>query len=329
MVTALTALLLTALGSASCPLPDPRAGTALDYDSMKGFVVTQGDDDFVRFAPIVLVEDYEETYNRVGAPAARFQKNGNEEIYVDPATPTYYVEKIEWSSDTRHYTNLVYRVHFEMGKSNKNSRDGGRGDNVGLLMIVTLDEQGKPLWLNTVGSCGCFHAILPTTFLDASRYPDAWNTETYDVYGEHLPGLLKYPDTFDATIRPVVFLRDGSHRVADVQVASIDSVREHYELFDARTSPMESLKHLPLGNGETSFYYEDGDKKGLVKGAYKRGESLLLGAWIGDGRVGQDRIYGPEDELPRGFYTTIKPSEKDESDMWDYKAFLEQNGWKP
>ncbi len=326
---AITACLVAALGAASCPLPDPSAGTALAYDSMRGFVVAGGDDAFTTFAPIVLVENYAETYNRVGMPAARLQENGDEEIYVDPATPTFYVEKIEWASGTHRYTNLVYRVHFEMGKANKYSRDGGRGDNVGLLMIVTLDESGKPIWLNTVGSCGCFHAIVPTTFLPKSAYPASWNTETLNVYGEHLSGLLTFPEDFDAGVRPVVFLRDGSHRVAEVQVASIDSVREHYPLTEAHTAPMESLKHLPLGEGETSFYYEDGDLKGLVKGAYKRGEALALGAWIGDGRVGQDRVYGSEEEVPRGFYTSINPADKDESDMWDYKSFLEQNGWKP
>lgn len=329
MLTTMTALVLSTLAGASCPLPDPRAGTALDYESMHGFVVASGDDALSQFAPIVVVENYAETYNRIGTPSARFNETGDEEVYVDPATPTYYVETIDWASETHQYTNLVYRVHFEMGKSNKYSRDGGQGDNVGLLMIVTLGESGKPLWLNTVGSCGCFHAVLPTTFLSTSAYPDAWDAENHRVYGENLPGLLKYPEIFDADIRPVVFLRDGSHRVADVQVASIDSVRERYPLTDAQTAPMERLKHLPLGDGETSFYYEDGDMKGLVKGAYKRTEALLLGAWIGDGRVGQDRIYGPNEEVPRGFYTTINPADKSESDMWDYRKFLAQNGWKP
>ena len=219
---AITACLVAALGAASCPLPDPSAGTALAYDSMRGFVVAGGDDAFTTFAPIVLVENYAETYNRVGMPAARLQENGDEEIYVDPATPTFYVEKIEWASGTHRYTNLVYRVHFEMGKANKYSRDGGRGDNVGLLMIVTLDESGKPIWLNTVGSCGCFHAIVPTTFLPKSAYPASWNTETLNVYGEHLSGLLTFPEDFDAGVRPVVVVSAGSDRVAAVEVASID-----------------------------------------------------------------------------------------------------------
>jgi hypothetical protein len=89
------------------------------------------------------------------------------------------------------------------------------------------------------------------------------------------------------------------------------------------------LFHLPLPDGrETAFFYEDGKNKGLVKGAYKRREALLLGLVTGDGRVGQDRVYGGKDDVPRGFYTSINPLKKGESDMWDYAAFLGQADWR-
>lgn len=329
MNAVLCAMLIAHLGATSCPLPDPSAGTALDYTDMQGYVAMEGDPLFARFAPIILVENHTDTLNRVGTPAARYAADGSEEVYVDPSQPTYYVQQIEWKSDAHTYTNLVYRVHFEASKDNDLSRNGGKGENVGLLVVVTLNEDGKPCWINTVGTCGCFHAILPTSFLPEAAYPKGWDTKQQTVYGEHLPGLVAYPAEFDETVRPVVFVRKGSHRVADLQVASIDSVKEKYTLSAAAMAPIEQLKHLPLGDGETSFYYEEGDMKGLVKGAYKRGEALLLGAVMRDGRIGQDRIYASEDELPRGFYTTINPVKKEESDMWDYRAFLEQNGWKP
>jgi len=328
MTAMLCAILISHVGAATCKLPDATAGTALDYAGMKGFVVTEGDELFARFAPVVLVENYEASYNRIGTPSARLADDGSEDVHVDPSTPTYYVQKLAWKTDAHEYTNLVYRVHFALSKSNDNSRDGGNGENVGLLVVVTVDENGKPCWVNTVGTCGCFHAVLPTTFTPDQFYPEHWDKEDLRVYGEKLPGMLAYPEEFDETVRPVVYLRDGSHRVADLAVASIASIEEKYPLIHAKVAPMEQLKHLPLGDGETSFYYEEGSKKGLVKGAYKRREALLLGALVGDGRVGQDRIYASEDEVPRGFYTTINPLDKSNSDMWDYKAFLKQDGWK-
>jgi hypothetical protein len=330
MIASVFALTLAALGSASCPLPEPRAGTELHYDTMKGFVVTAGDDALLtRFAPIILVEDYENTYNRVGNPSAKYDDDGEEVIYVDSETPVYYTQIIEWDGENGHYRNLIYRVHFEKSLANGQSTDGGAGENVGLMVFVTIDEQDRPIFVNAVHTCACFHALFPTTFTPPSEYPEGWKDEEHDVWGESLPARLRYPEDFGGDVRPVVFLRDGSHRVADAQVASIASVRERYELFDAVMKPADALRHLPLGDGETSFYYEEGKNKGLVKGAYKRKEAMLLGLVTGDGRVGQDRMYGSEDEVPRGFYTSINPLKKGDSGMWDYAAFLKENGWRP
>jgi len=44
--------------------------------------------------------------------------------------------------------------------------------------------------------------------------------------------------------------------------------------------------------------------------------------------VGQDREYGSKDETGRLFYTTLNRMDKKDSDMSDYKGFLELNGWK-
>jgi len=328
MIAAIAATALFTLGGASCPLPDARAGTELDFTAMKGFVVTEGDELLTRFAPIILVEDYGQSYNRVGAPSARLDKDGDEDIYVDPARPVYYTQVQEWATEKGTYTNLIYRAHFEMSLGNSKSTDGGKGYNVGLMTVVTIDEKQQPLLVNVLHTCGCFHAILPTTFLPEEAYPEDWDVASHSTYGETLPGLVRYPEGFDQDVRPVLYLRSGSHRAVDIQLASIDSVRETYELFDTALEPESALEHLKLGEGETSFYYTEGKNKGLVKGAFKRKESLLLGLVVGDTRVGQDRKYGSAEEVPRGFYTTINPSKKDESEMWDYAKFLSQNGWK-
>lgn len=329
-VNAVAGILLAAVGAATCTLPGPEAGTALAYDTIKGYILEDaGDARLEQYAPIILVEDYDESYNRVGEPSARFDKKGDEEIYVDPSKPVYFTDVMPWESESARYTNLVYRVHFEMSKGNENSTDGGKGMNTGMLVIVTLDESDKPLYVNVVQTCGCFHALLPTTYLPREDYAEGWDPEALYVYGEKLPGLVAYPEEENPDVRPVVFLRDGSHRMADIDVATIASVRDQYELIAATAKPIDALEHLKLGDGETSFYFEEGKNKGLVKGAYKRKEAILLGLVVGDTHVGQDRKFGSAEEVPRGFYTTIKPGEKEESEMWDYRGFLEHNGWKP
>ncbi len=328
MLSMITASVLLAMGAATCELPDGRAGTELNFETVHGFVVTEGDERFVKYAPIFLVEDYAVSYNRVGTPAARLTKDGEEDVYVDPDHATYYTQTQEFDTDQGHYTNLIYRVHFEMSKGNPKSTNGGKGYNVGLMVVTTLDAQERPVMVNVVHTCGCFHALLPTTFTPKGAYPEDWDVESYTTYGETLPGLVKYPEDYDGSVRPVVYLRADSHRAVDVQVASIESVEKKYPLHPGVLAPMDALQHLKLGDRETSFFYTEGKNKGLVKGAIKKKESILLGAIIGDSRVGQDRMYGSEEEVPRGFYTTIDPREKDESDMWDYAAFLKHNGWK-
>ncbi|MCC6142678.1 MAG: hypothetical protein IT368_02615 [Candidatus Hydrogenedentes bacterium] len=328
MIGTMTAVMLIGLGNASCSLPDERAGTALHLDTIHGYVAEASGDSLIdRYAPVILVEDFQNTYNHIGMPSARYDADGDEQIYVDPDKPVYYTRTVEWDGEHGHYKNLIYRVHFEKSISNRNSTDGGEGDNVGMMVIVTLNDQDLPIMVNAVHTCGCFHALFPTTFTPEEDYPKGWDKQEQDVWGEKVPGILAYPEGFAEDVRPVLYLRDGSHRVADMQVASIGSVRDRYPLDTAAVKPVENLQHLPLGNGETSFFYESGKNKGLVKSAFKRKESLMLGLVVGDTRVGQDRMYGSEAEVPRGFYTTINPFKKNASDMWDYKAFLEENGW--
>ena len=231
---------------------------------------------------------------------------------MDPSKATCYTQVKEWQGDHGAYTNLIYRVHFEESASDSKSIGINAGKNTGLLLIITLNADKKPVLMNAVHTCGCFHALFPTNYLDASLYPEDWDRDKQKVYGETPPGFVSFPETGDA--HPVFFLRGGSHRVTDVNAASIETLRTRFELLPMTLAPMDALKHLPLGDGETSFYYESGRKKGLVKGAGKSGESVLFGAWMGDANVGQDREYGSKDETGRLFYTTLNRMDKD-SDM--------------
>ena len=147
-------------------------------------------------------------------PSARLADDGNEDIYIDPEKPVYYTQVREWDSPKGHYTNLIYRVHFEMSKGNSKSTNGGKGYNVGMMAVVTLDSKGKPVLVNAVHTCGCFHTILPTSYLPADDLPEGWDVDHHTVYKEKLPGMLRFPDDYDGSVRPVIFLRDGSHRVA-------------------------------------------------------------------------------------------------------------------
>lgn len=279
-----------------------------------------------RFAPIFVVEQADESYNLIGTPSAA-ARGDKVDVFVDSAQPAIYTEALSFSASERHYRNLFYRVHFERSPFTLVPFNASAGENVGIMAVVTLDESDRPVLLTTVHTCGCYHAIIPTNFLPESAYPDTWDKNGQEIYGEHLTGHLDYSG--DPSLRPTILVRSGTHRIMEVSMRSLDTLHEQGEVVESPLQPVESLKLLKTPEGEeTSFYFEKGRKRGLVKGAHKPWETLLFGLWIGDAHVGQDREFGSKEETGRLFYTTLNPRKKQKSDMSDFAGFLAQNGWK-
>ncbi len=281
------------------------------------------------FAPIFLVEHDEKSYNKIGTPSARHTETGREEIFIDSAVPTIYHQTRIFQTEKGKYTNLIYRVHFERSPFTWRPFNASAGHNVGAMAVVTLNEDRQPVYLTTVQSCGCYHAITPTSFLDTDAYPDEWDANGDRVYGEKLPGLLEYPEPFATGSRIVIVIRDGTHRTKDIRISRLEDLDAGTRVVRAQVADIEALKSLVLGDETTSFYHTKGRKRGLVKGAHKPWETLLFGLWAWDANVGQDREYASKEEGGRRFYSTLSASKKKRSDMWDYEGYLKHNGWKP
>lgn len=280
-------------------------------------------------APVFLIGHNELAYNRIGTPSARFDEDGEEEIYIDPERPTIYHQIETFETDKGLYRNLIYRIHFEESPFTWRPFNASAGKNVGAMAIVTLDETNHPVLLTTVQSCGCYHAITPTNFLRTDVYPEEWVDEPVVNYGETLPARLNYPKNTATDSRIVIHIGSGTHRTIDISLMTPSNIADAYPTIAAATAPMESLKTIPLTEGYTSFYYEKGYKRGLVKGAEKPWETLLFGLWSWDSHVGQDREYASKEDSGHRFYTTLRASQKKEADMWDYAGYLRHNGWRP
>lgn len=278
-----------------------------------------------RHAPIFVLQGAEEPHNRIGAAAARLDEDGREEVYVDPDRPVVYGRRLAFQTPCGAYTNLVYRVHFPRVPLPHLTA----GRNVGLLAVVTLDEQGRPALLTTVHTCGCYVAVVPTSYLPAEARPEGWGPAELEVHGESLPGLLVYPPEFDATYRPVIVLREDIHRVMDLRVEDVREAAWRYEpAAAAALAPIGALDALPLGGCATSFFETEGGRRGYVKGSHKPLERLLMSWWALDWRVGEDKRYGPRGEMGTPFYTSLKPWRREESDMWRFAEFLHYWGWR-
>jgi hypothetical protein len=276
-------------------------------------------------APSFLLQDTQAPHNRIGRVEATGKK-GLESVGINTGTPVIYAESRLFSTGLGTYTNLVYRIHFPETPCSLVPFYLSAGKNVGLLVILTLDAQQRPLLLTTANTCGCYAASIPTELLPPALYPDDWpSSDQLSVFGEQLPARLKAVQD-DETIQ--VLVRGDVHRVRDVRVIPKNTLLLG-PVQQAEIAALESLKSLPLGDGTvTSFYYEHGPLKGHVKGAIKPWETLFLSLASLDLFIGMDKEFGDTQASGNPFFTSLKPWNRSASDLNDFAAYLRFNGWK-
>lgn len=280
-----------------------------------------------RWAPAFLIYDYADNYNRIGRPSVRRTAGGNAEVWIDTQHPTIYTLKRAFSTPKGIYTNLIYRVHFPKVPYSLIPFHLTAGDNVGILVVVTLDDRDRPILVTSVHTCGCYKAIVPTDYLPADELPEQWTGRQVEIYGERLPARLNFEGVDHP--RLLVYIRPGVHRVTNLAVVPADRLRSsRYEPIAMAAAPMDALLHLPYGQGTTSFYYKEGLMRGHVKGSIKPFETLLM-SWISlDPFIGSDKIYADPKVWGDRFYTSLKFWRRNDSNMWYFGEFLHYWGWR-
>jgi hypothetical protein len=280
-----------------------------------------------RWAPAFLAYDYAEAYNRIGRPVVERETGRSENIVVDVGQPAVYTMTRSFMTEKGQYTNLIYRVHFPGVPFSLIPFNLTTGKNVGLLVVVTLDQGNRPVLVTSVHSCGCYLAIVPTDFLPADALPVDWADASLEVYGERLPNRLDYSKKEKPTL--LVHLRPGVHRVMDLEIVPARRLAAApYAVVSMDMAPMDELLRLPTDGETISFYHEDGILKGHVKGAVKPLETLFLSVISLDLFVGTDKIYADPEVWGNRFYTSLKPWRREDSDMWDFARFLQFWGWR-
>jgi hypothetical protein len=285
------------------------------------YVLTEsGETVLERYAPLFLIEDNQENYNRIGTPTVSLDESGKHEVLIDTAQSTVYAMTQNFTTARGSYSNLIYRVHFPKTPFPNLTV----GKNVGLLVYVTLNSDGEPVLLTTLHTCGCYLAMIPTAGLPDEAKPDDWPENEQVVYGVTLPAKLERKNE---SRKILIRLRSETHRVIDVGFAS----SSEYELINAipmRLLPMEALNRLPTPNrGTTSFFETKGHRKGLVKDSGKPLELLFMSWWVIDPFIGVDKALGPPEETGVTMYTSLKLWARDKSNIWNFSRFLKYWGW--
>jgi len=238
-----------------------------------------------------------------------------------------YTEIREFSTAKSNYTNLIYRIHFNEVPGGFSPFYLGKGKNIGLIIIVTLNKQNEPVLCTSVHTCGCYVAFVPTSYLPESCYLEKWVKERQDIHSESLPHILDFKGDESDQAKIFMLIRDASHRVKDIWLAPPNSISK-YNVVKAELEPLASLEKLFVSdNIFTSFYETAGSRKGYVKGSQKIWERLFMSWWSFDWRVGEDKILGNDKTHGIMFYTSLKPWARDKSDMRDFVSFLNYWGW--
>ncbi len=276
-----------------------------------------------RHAPIIAPQGTKFDHNRIGRAQARRDDDGKEKIYIATDQPTFYSrEQTFTTARGNHYQNLIYRFHFPHVPQPRLTA----GKNGGLFVILTLNAQHQPVLITTVHTCGCYLAMVPTSYLAGTAYPEKRGSGRQKVFGESLPGRLDYPTQFNSEWRPMIHLRRDNHRVMDISLSRQAQLQGPVET--VQLAPISALDRLPLDKGQTSFFHPSGRHKGYVKGASKPWELLLMGWWTFDLHIGNDKRLGNPAETGTVFYTSLKPWARDASNMWFFADFLDYWGWQ-
>jgi len=277
------------------------------------------------FSPIFLITDTTQSYDKIGSPSAKYDSNGKEVIYIDINHPAVYFSENKFKTKNGEYTNLNYRIHFPKVPASLFPFHLTAGKNVGLMIIVTIDRDQRPVLITAVHTCGCYMANIPTTFLSKDALPKKWDTVSQGVYGETLPGMLDYKGKTKPKL--LVYLRSAVHRVADIRIVESDTLAD-IDTVSMSLVPVDALDTIPLNGNYTSLFHQKGILKGYVKGSVKYWETILLSLISLDFFIGTDKAYKDSNETENRFYTSIKPWNRSSSDMWHFDRFLKFWGWR-
>jgi hypothetical protein len=299
----------------------------ISVENIAAYTANQNDNLISNHMPVFLVENDAKNYNLIGTPVAKNLEDGQEKVFVDPEKATVYTETREFSTLKNNYTNLIYRIHFQEIPGGFIPFHLGKGKNIGLIIVITLNEKNEPVLCTSVHTCGCYVAFVPTSYMSEQSFPDKWTKKRQDIYSESLPYILDFKDTESGQEKIFILIRDESHRVKDIWLSPLKTM-DKYNVVNTEIKPLASLENLLVkDNLFTSFYETSGPRTGYVKESQKTRERLFMSWWAFDWRVGEDKILGKDKTHGIVFYTSLKPWAREKSDMRDFASFLNYWGW--
>ena len=263
-------------GNADVPF---ASATVYRIDDGQNSANATGDDDaalLTRFAPVVVQEappadaPYAESIDQIGHVVAPDQQSVA--VSTDFAAVYAYARRI-YLQDAPH-VQLTYTFWYPEHPALKDG-DPEAGHVEGVTFRVTLDQNDRPAFFETVYNCGCYHRLYPATDIESAArqaYGGVMQGKSLAIERSvaHrkdliVPNAVDVPQ--DATAHPVLRVRAGWHGIVDVGFEENKDPDEPHHAANYRLTPYEQLEQLRTPNGQlTSMFYSNG----LVKGAQRK-----------------------------------------------------------
>jgi hypothetical protein len=204
------------------------------------------------FAPII-IQDISAPYDQFGRVVWQGHRLG---IDGDHPSVYYYV------SHALHGREPILQINYVIwyaARAGEKSPWIERGHFDGLTARVSLDSQGRPLMVDVMNNCGCYHFFVPkrerlerdsSKFLGLSPFVPQW-----------LPEIPRGK-------RLAIRVNSGWHQVERLLSFEVPPNSVPYELL-----PYELLEMLPREDGGTESMFT---AEGIVKGSARKREEVLL-----------------------------------------------------
>ena len=190
---------------------------------------------------------------------------------VETARPTVY-RRIAFTRVGKNVLpQLIYTAWFPR-RTSSHILDPIAGEFDGVILRITLDNQGRPMFADSIHACGCYHLFFPGPRMTLRPAPETHNEWAF--VPAPLPSLLP-------GARISLRVASGTHYVTRIETAdSLEGTRYV-------TADDNSLRSLRIsGDATRSIYGPDG----LIAGS-KRGERFLF--WpMGIASAGAMRQWG-------------------------------------
>jgi len=242
------------------------------------------DPDIVRYAPVLIQgfqpnetqhHKYTITDDAIGSPY--ITANG-QKTKINTDQPTIYWQIEHATVKNQPLKQLVYVFWYPrrpVGSIETGAVDGG-------ILRITLNTEGRPAVYEYAQTCGCYHGVFVSKKTEqyaqtqyASIEPNREHAVEPAITGGDDWIVRDIIDTQPNT-RPVLFLSAGKHFLVDIASLPEDRIQS-ITANESKAYQLASYKILdnaPREGGGTGSIFNN---KGLVKGAKRGNEELVLG----------------------------------------------------